>query len=153
MKIILIIITIFTSQSLYSQGNTKPEIIKTLLKEVQEINHIYKSNIVDKNLKLQEYFTDIVYCDICEKKIGDLLNPKIENRTFIQNNLIEVINLLDVNKLKKGKYLYDTETKEYTLSYLTAAPNKKTGFEGGSAIIYFEKFDGKFKICRITTIP
>lgn len=124
-----------------------------IVQNIKQINKLYYSNNVDKNHMLEKYFTEKIFCANCEDQIVDLLNPEVKRNDFLNNNLKEVIGLLNVNEIKKSNIYFDKESNRYSLSYSTAEPNEKTGFEGASALIYIDKIDEKYKISGLMTIP
>ena len=152
MKKIIILLLIFSSASIFSQV-TNEKIKTDIVKNFKLINKYYNDKNDYENIKLKKYFTEIIFCPNCENNVEDLLNTHIYRDDFLKNNLKEVIGLLSVTEIKKSKIYFDQPSNTYQLSYSTAKPNEKTGFEGASAIIYIRNINGQYKISGVMTIP
>ncbi|GEM_PF-1457539 len=152
MKKIKILLLLFLSANIFSQ-EVNEKIKNEIVTNIILVNKYYNDKNELENIKLKKYFTEVIFCPNCENKVEDLLNPQIENSNFLKNNLKEVIGLLKITKIKKSKISFDAQSNTYHLSYSTAEPNKETGFEGASALIYINKVNGIFKISGLMTIP
>jgi len=128
---------------------------KECVKDKKEAMELIKqlNNAYEKKENLENFFTYYVQCLVCDIDDGYENEYIIENKKFIQNNLKESIGLLNDKVIEKSKTHFSKQENSLVLSYETLKPNKKTGFEGASALIIFKREDGKLKIHGIQTIP
>lgn len=122
---------------------------KEAINLIEQLNLLYTKN--DK--KITTLFTNVVQCTYCEVENGYENDYTIKKEKFIQNNLSEIIKLLDEKKIKNSINSLKKLDDNFVLTYQIAKPNRKTGFEGASALITFKKENDSLKIYSIESIP